>query len=325
MRPAYLIRQASLPLILAAFIAAVIALRGWIPGIERPPSTLLINLEAPLNMAVRSVAEWAQPFFRFLSWLLSIPIDWLRTGLASLPWFVFVTLAALAAHAAGGIRLAVHGGRFFYVAVTGYWSQTMMTLAIVGVAVPISVATGLAIGIIAHRVIGVRRVIEPVLDLMQTVPTFAYLIPMLVLFGVGPVVGMLASAIYAIPPMVRSVILGLERIPGEVIECWPHGWRHALANALARKASNSAPRNSPRSKSDGHGRAQHGGHRLDSWRFSGHWLGGLQHDEERNLARVSSPVLSSCSLPWCSIASPGDSLCARNKASSRDATGLRPS
>ena len=106
-RPAYLIRQASLPLILAAFIAAVIALRGWIPGIERPPSTLLINLEAPLNMAVRSVAEWAQPFFRFLSWLLSIPIDWLRTGLASLPWFVFVTLAALAAHAAGGIRLAL--------------------------------------------------------------------------------------------------------------------------------------------------------------------------------------------------------------------------
>jgi len=241
MRPAYLIRQASLPLILAAFIAAVIALRGWIPGIQRPPSTLLINLEAPLNMAVRSVAEWAQPFFRFLSWLLSIPIDWLRTGLASLPWFVFVTLAALAAHAAGGIRLALFtAGAFLYVAVTGYWSQTMMTLAIVGVAIPISVATGLAIGMIAHRVIGVRRVIEPVLDLMQTVPTFAYLIPMLVLFGVGPVVGMLASAIYAIPPMVRSVILGLERIPGEVIEAglmggatrWQMLWLVKLPTAL---------------------------------------------------------------------------------------------
>ena len=200
----------------------------------------------------------------------------------------------------------------------------MMTLAIVGVAVPISVATGLAIGIIAHRVIGVRRVIEPVLDLMQTVPTFAYLIPMLVLFGVGPVVGMLASAIYAIPPMVRSVILGLERIPGEVIESWPHGWRHALANALARKASNSAPRNSPRSKSDGHGRAQHGGHRLDSWRFSGHWLGGLQHDE----AQFGESVLAGFVIVFIAMVLDRitqDSLCARNKASSRDATGLRPS
>ena len=178
-------------MILAAFIAAVIALRGWIPGIERPPSTLLINLEAPLNMAVRSVAEWAQPFFRFLSWLLSIPIDWLRTGLASLPWFVFVTQHWLLMPQAVSGSLFTAGA--FYVAVTGYWSQTMMTLAIVGVAVPISVATGLAIGIIAHRVIGVRRVIEQCSISCEPYRHSPYLIPMLVLFGVGPVVGMLAT------------------------------------------------------------------------------------------------------------------------------------
>jgi glycine betaine/proline transport system permease protein len=206
-------------LTLATLIAGLIALRGWVPGIERPPEILLINLEAPLNVAIHTVAEWAQPFFRFLSWLFAIPIDWLRSGLGFLPWFVFVTLTALIAHAAGGVRLALFTAMaFLYVAVTGYWTQTMMTLALVGVAIPISVSAGLVIGIIAYRAIGVRRVIEPLLDLMQTVPTFAYLIPMLVLFGVGPVVGMLASAIYAIPPMVRSVILGLERIPGEVIE-----------------------------------------------------------------------------------------------------------
>ena len=56
------------------------------------------------------------------------------------------------------------------------------------------------------------------LDLMQTIPTFAYLVPILVLFGVGPVVGILASAIYAIPPMVRNVMLGLERVPVEIVE-----------------------------------------------------------------------------------------------------------
>ncbi len=62
------------------------------------------------------------------------------------------------------------------------------------------------------------RLIEPCLDLMQTVPTFAYLIPILVLFGIGPVVGMVASAIYAVPPMVRNVMLGLERVPVEIVE-----------------------------------------------------------------------------------------------------------
>ncbi len=60
--------------------------------------------------------------------------------------------------------------------------------------------------------------IEPALDLMQTIPTFAYLIPILVLFGIGPVVGMMASAIYAVPPMVRNVMLGLERVPPEIVE-----------------------------------------------------------------------------------------------------------
>ena len=106
-RPANLLRQASFPLTLASFIAGLIALRDWVPGIERPPEILLIHLEAPLNVAIRSVAEWAQPFFRFLSWLFAIPIDWLRAGLGFLPWFVFVTLTALIAHAAGGVRLAL--------------------------------------------------------------------------------------------------------------------------------------------------------------------------------------------------------------------------
>ena len=85
-------------------------------------------------------------------------------------------------------------------------------------ALPLSIASGLFIGISASGRGARDAMIEPALDLMQTIPTFAYLIPILVLFGIGPVVGMMASAIYAIPPMVRNVMLGLERVPPEIVE-----------------------------------------------------------------------------------------------------------
>ena len=77
---------------------------------------------------------------------------------------------------------------------------------------------GLLIGVVAFKSRAVERVVQPTLDLMQTFPTFAYLIPILLLFGFGPVVGLIASAIYAMPPMVRNVMLGLSRVSDEVVE-----------------------------------------------------------------------------------------------------------
>ena len=94
----------------------------------------------------------------------------------------------------------------------------MSTMALVGIAVPLSLLLGLAIGIAADRTKLGKKIVPPILDIMQTMPTFAYLIPILVLFGFGPVVGLIASAIYACPPMVRNVHLGLKRVPGEIVE-----------------------------------------------------------------------------------------------------------
>ena len=97
--------------------------------------------------------------------------------------------------------------------IAGYWHQSMNTLALVLLAVPMSVAAGFGLGVLAYREPRLRGAIEVALDLMQTMPAFAYLIPLLLLFGFGPVVGLIASAIYAIPPMVRNTLLGLERVP----------------------------------------------------------------------------------------------------------------
>ena len=94
----------------------------------------------------------------------------------------------------------------------------MATLSLVAVSMPLSVSIGFILGIMAFRSARFDRFIQPVLDLMQTIPAFAYLIPILFLFGFGPVVGLIASAIYSAPPMVRNTILGLRRVPPDIVE-----------------------------------------------------------------------------------------------------------
>ena len=94
----------------------------------------------------------------------------------------------------------------------------MITLASVLIAVPIGAVGGLLLGIAAYRLPWVDALLRPILDLMQTVPVFAYLVPILILFGFGPVAALVATIIYASPPMVRVTIVALQGVPTEVIE-----------------------------------------------------------------------------------------------------------
>ena len=126
----------------------------------------------------------------------------------------------LAGRAVGGWRLgALSGGLFLYIALFGKWTSAMLTLGLIVIAVPFCIVTGLLVGIWAWRRPWAEKVLVlPALDLMQTIPTFAYLIPMLLLFGNSPVSAMIATAIFATPPMVRATMLGLSRVPTEISE-----------------------------------------------------------------------------------------------------------
>ncbi len=104
----------------------------------------------------------------------------------------------------------------FYMAASGLWIKSMNTLAMVGVAIPLALSFGFVMGVIAAKSRRAGRIIEPCLDLMQTIPTFAYLVPLIVLFGFGPVPGVIASMIYAAPPITRNVMLGLHQVPSEL-------------------------------------------------------------------------------------------------------------
>ncbi len=170
---------------------------------------------------------------RFIASVINVPYDFARdllidgfsVGLGnqavdigpSLSWIAIVVMVAALGHYVRDWKLAaLVGGCFLYLAVFGQWDSAMVTLASVLIAVPIGAAGGLLLGIMAFRVPAFEALIRPVLDLMQTVTVFAYLVPILFLFGFGPVAALVATIIYAMPPMVRVTIVALRGVPDEI-------------------------------------------------------------------------------------------------------------
>lgn len=136
-----------------------------------------------------------------------------------LTWIAVIAVFALMGAWAGGRRLALLvAACFAFIAIFGQWQSAMVTLASILVAVPLGVAGGLLLGILAWRSALFERAIRPVLDLMQTIPVFAYLVPILFLFGFGPTAAVVATLIYAMPPMTRVTQLALARVPGELAD-----------------------------------------------------------------------------------------------------------
>jgi glycine betaine/proline transport system permease protein len=104
------------------------------------------------------------------------------------------------------------------IGVIGLWNDTMITLAIVTVSTLIAIIIGLPIGILMARSERIQGTINPALDVMQTLPSFVYLIPVVVIFGIGKVPGLIAVVIYAVPPMIRLTNLGIRLVDKEVLE-----------------------------------------------------------------------------------------------------------
>ncbi|TCL01288.1 glycine betaine/proline transport system permease protein [Shimia isoporae] len=180
-------------------------------------------LTVPMTEWVGAVVSWFlgvfKPVARFFSFLLGFPMEWVGAVLGGAPWPLIVGAVTAIGWLIGGVRLAALGFLGLgFVVISGYWAEGMNTLALVTVSVPLAVVLGMAIGILAFEVPRLKSAVNGLLDVMQTVPTFAYLTPLIVLFGFGPVVGLIASAIYAAPPMARNVLLGLERVEPEIRE-----------------------------------------------------------------------------------------------------------
>jgi len=207
----------------AAWLAVLAVAAVCLAARDSAPWLLDLPALVPVADGFNAFMAWFigafKGLFRAFNWALGWPLTGAQALLQWLPWPVTIAGFCALAFAASGWKLALFAaGALGYMALTGHWRPGMNTLGSVLIAIPLALAAGFALGVAAHRSPRVARVVQPALDLMQTVPTFAYLIPILLLFGFGPVVGVVASAIYAAPPMVRNTILGLHRVPRETLE-----------------------------------------------------------------------------------------------------------
>jgi glycine betaine/proline transport system permease protein len=177
------------------------------------------------------VGEWGKEFFDFLTtnfaWFFDRVSDGLQSFLEGLieliqwvpPILVVIVIAAIAwwLQRSWKLALVVAIGLIFIIN-QGMWQPTVETLVLVVAATAVSMAIGVPIGIWAAHNEGVYRVLHPLLDLMQTMPTFVYLIPVLILFGLGAAPGLIVTVIFAMPSPIRLTYLGITSVPKPMLE-----------------------------------------------------------------------------------------------------------
>lgn len=206
-------------LITALVGALCLALEPVAPWLGAWPKAWVLPATDWVGTVMTAFLAWFKPVARLFSAVMVYPMDAANWVLNATPWPLVIGIVTALGWYLGGAAMAALGlGGLGFVLASGYWHEGMNTLALVAVSVPLALLVGGAIGILANEVPRIRGAVQAVLDIMQTVPTFAYLTPLLALFGFGPVVGLIASAIYAAPPMARNVMLGLERVEAEVKE-----------------------------------------------------------------------------------------------------------
>ncbi|WP_062222104.1 MULTISPECIES: choline ABC transporter permease subunit [unclassified Aureimonas] len=184
----------------------------------------LTNHKIPLGVWLRDLVNGltshAQGFFDTISLVLGALIDGLTAGLSLIPPLVFIALVAAGAwllHRSIGLALFAVFSLLLIVNL-GYWTETIQTLSLVFCATLVCVLIGVPLGVVAAHRPWVYTALRPFLDLMQTIPTFVYLIPTLVLFGLGAVPGLISTVIFALPAPIRLTYLGISAVPSALHE-----------------------------------------------------------------------------------------------------------
>lgn len=217
-------------ILLAAALCLAIGKLALPDGLVRPPEWMVLPFADWINAVFAFVRDdlglihVTRAFADGLEWLLDVTANllygksrWPRLG--PIPWTVIAVSAAVVGQALGGPRLALFAGlTFVWIAVLGQWQWAMETLSVIAVAAPVSILTGLVLGTLAWKSEGFRRVLAPLLNVAQSLPHFAYMIPVVVFIGVGPKAGAIVTIIFSVPPMIRMTLLGLQKVPEEVIE-----------------------------------------------------------------------------------------------------------
>ena len=182
---------------------------------------LHLSIEDAINVFFNNLVQRFGDYFQgfsalILKWVL-IPIEMALKGVPAIAILAIVGwLAWLGSRKLGTSALLV--GLLYLIGCFGLWDKLMQTLAIMLVSTTLAVLLGVPAGILMSRSAWLRNGLSPVLDMMQTLPTFGYMVPVLMLFGLGKVPAIIATVIYALPPLVRLTDLGIRQVPEDIVE-----------------------------------------------------------------------------------------------------------
>jgi len=180
----------------------------------------LLELKKGIDLSFRQFSrEYGDSIEAFFDPLLFFLV-WLEKLLLNTPWpIIILVIATLAWFGSRSWKLVVGSAiAFMLIGYFGMWNDCMATVAIITVCTIICIAVGIPIGIVMSKSDRAEKTILPVLDMMQTIPSFVYLVPILMLLGIGKVPGLIAVCIYAVPPVIRLTNLGIREVDKEILE-----------------------------------------------------------------------------------------------------------
>lgn len=193
---------------------------SWLTEIPQLDRESLLGIRKTMDGAYKNFSrEYGDVIEAFFDPLLSFLIWFERLLLTSPWWIVLAVIAGLAYLASRSNKLTI--GVVLSLLAVGYfgmWDNTMRTMSIITVCTLLAILLGIPIGIAMARSNKVQAVVTPILDVMQTMPAFVYLIPVVMLLGIGRIPGVIAVVIYAIPPVIRLTNLGIRLVDKEVLE-----------------------------------------------------------------------------------------------------------
>ena len=192
--------------------------------------TLIDNILNPFQLYTIPLDDWITEIINFLVdnfrpffQAIGLPIRWtlqnIESGFQAIPPLIFIILVGLIAWRVAGRKITIYSViALTLIGFVDVWEQAMVSLALVITAIIFCLVVGIPIGILSAKSNRFERLVRPVLDVMQTLPSFVYLVPVVMLFGIGEVPGVIATIIFAIPPLIRLTNLWIRQVSPEVME-----------------------------------------------------------------------------------------------------------
>ncbi|MFC7363254.1 ABC transporter permease [Nocardioides astragali] len=214
------VRAATAAALTVGTVAATVALRGPWQDFDDPPWDKVISLRGPIESLIEWLnTTWGEQFDAFQAFVQELGLNPLGTLFTSVPWYVVVAGVALTcAVLVGRLAAVVAGVGVLLIGVLGMWTSAAETLAVITTAIGLVLVVAFPLGVLMSMSDRVEACFKPILDVMQTLPVYLFVIPAVIFLGTGEVAGTIATFIAASPPMMRYTNAALRNVDPEVVE-----------------------------------------------------------------------------------------------------------